>query len=42
MTDNKFQNANLLVLGNKYSGKRTFINEVQNISKTQYPYKSKY
>ena len=40
LTANKFHNSNILLLGNKNTGKRALLNALQDISETEIPTKS--
>ncbi len=40
-TSNRFSNKNLLILGEKNSGKRSLLNSLFEISETRFPLKSK-
>ena len=40
LTANKFPNSNILILGDKNTGKRALLNALQDISETEIPSKS--
>lgn len=42
LTGNKFFNSNILLLGDKNSGKRSLLNAIQDISETEFPNKSSF
>ena len=40
LTNNKFTNSNILILGDKGTGKRQLLNALQDLSETEIPTKS--
>lgn len=42
LTSNKFYNSNILLLGDKNSGKRSLLNALQELSETEIPSKSSF